>query len=81
MIPYNGASAITGYTITMMQSNGSFSPDLVNCDGRVPSIIAARTCIIPVSVLRAEPFNLEWGSSIWVKVSATNIIGDGQFSE
>lgn len=37
--------------------------------------------MVPVSVLRQEPFLHEWGASIWVKVSANNIIGQGPFSE
>jgi hypothetical protein len=31
--------------------------------------------VVPVTVLRAHPFNLEWGSSIWGKLTATNIVG------
>jgi hypothetical protein len=58
----------------------SFSQDLTNCNGAVPSIIATRTCTIPVGVLRAEPFSIEWGESIWVKVGANNIIGAGPLS-
>jgi hypothetical protein len=33
-------------------------------------------CLIPVSVLRTTPFNLEWGSSVYAKVVASNIYGD-----
>lgn len=74
--PYNGATAITSYTIAVIQSDGlTFSPENTNCDGATPEIIATRTCTIPVSALRDEPFSLEWGSEIWVKVSANNIIG------
>jgi len=34
------------------------------------------TCTVPVSVLRAAPFSLEWGSSVFAKVVAINAYGD-----
>ncbi len=79
--PYNGATAITSYTIAIRKSDGvTFAEDLVNCDGTNPTIVASRTCTVPVSVLRNEPFTHEWGSSIWAKVSANNVIGLGPYS-
>lgn len=35
----------------------------------------ALLCVVPVTTLRSTPFNLEWGASIWAKMTATNIIG------
>lgn len=32
-------------------------------------------CSIPVQTLRSAPFNLDWGSSIYAKVSARNVNG------
>lgn len=34
-----------------------------------------------MSVLRDEPYYLDWGAEIWIKVSATNMIGMGPYSE
>lgn len=80
--PYNGATTITSYTIAIRQSDEvTFTPDNHNCDGGTPTIVATRTCTIPVSTLRTDPYNIEWGASIWVKVSANNVIGQGPFSE
>lgn len=80
--PYNGASQITSYTIAIRQSDEvTFTPDDVNCNGATPAIVATRTCTVPVAALRAEPYSLEWGSSVFIKVSANNIIGEGPFSE
>jgi hypothetical protein len=80
--PYNGATAITSYTIIIRQSDEvTFTADNHNCDGGTPTIVATRVCTVPVSILRGEPFNLEWGASIWVQVSANNIIGHGLFSD
>jgi len=32
-------------------------------------------CTVPVTLLRASPFSLEWGSSVYAKVFATNSYG------
>jgi len=39
------------------------------------------SCVIPVATLRSEPYNLEWGSEVYAKVSAKNIYGDSAESE
>lgn len=36
--------------------------------------------MVPVAVLRAEPYNLDWGDSVWIKVRANNDIGIGPYS-
>lgn len=79
--PYNGATPITSYTITIRQSDTlTYSTQLTNCNGADPAIVAATTCSIPITVLRSDPFNIEWGSSIHAKVLATNIVGSTSFS-
>ena len=39
------------------------------------------SCTIQVSKLRAEPFSLEWGTSVYAKIIAINIYGDSVISE
>jgi hypothetical protein len=51
----------------------TYSVDLTNCD---MSSSTATTCTIPVTALRTTPYSLEWGSSIYAKVIATNTYGD-----
>lgn len=34
------------------------------------------TCSVPVSVLRAAPYSLEWGDHVYAKVIAINSYGD-----
>ena len=34
-----------------------------------------KTCSVPVSVLRAAPFSLPWGSPVYATVIANNIYG------
>lgn len=58
----------------------TYSEDEVNCNGATALIVSQRYCNVPVGVLRAHPFYLEWGASIYAKVSATNIIGTSEES-
>jgi hypothetical protein len=39
------------------------------------------SCQIPVAVLRASPFSLNWGTSVFAKVVATNAFGSSLASE
>ena len=39
------------------------------------------SCTIQVAKLRAEPFSLEWGTSVYAKIIAINIYGDSVISE
>jgi hypothetical protein len=72
--PDNGGSAITGYTISIRQSDSStFSVDSTNCD---MSSSVLTTCTIPVATLRASPYSLEWGTSVYAKVIAINTYGN-----
>jgi hypothetical protein len=48
---------------------------LTNCDGTTESLLTLKRCSIPFDTLRTSPFELPWGSSIYVKVAATNIMG------
>jgi len=72
--PDNGGSPITGYTVSLIQSDAiTYSTELTNCD-RASSTLT--TCTIPVTFLRASPFSLAWGTSVYAKVIATNIYGN-----
>jgi hypothetical protein len=77
--PGNGGSPITGYTITIGQSdNITFSSDITNCN-QLNSI--ATSCTIPVTSLKSAPFSLPWGSSVYAKVIAINLYGNSQVSD
>lgn len=78
--PYNGGSQITSYTVVLMTSNGFTYSETVDCDGTDPTVVSTQTCSISVYTFRGNPFNLQWGSSIYAKVSATNIVGTGALS-
>jgi hypothetical protein len=76
--PFDGGSALTTYTITIRQSDGStFTVDSTNCDG---SDVSATTCSVPIATLMAAPYSLNWGDSVYAKVKATNAVGDSSES-
>jgi hypothetical protein len=65
----------------LQQADGEYSQDLVNCDGTNPTVVSNKGCLIPVEVFRNAPFSHAWGSSIFAKVSATNIKGVSAMSD
>jgi hypothetical protein len=79
--PYNNGVAITSYTIDILRNDGLFSEDLVNCDGSTSEIVSATHCEIPIISLLEDPYNLDLGSSIYAKVSATNYYGTSDMSD
>lgn len=74
MAPDDGGSAITGYRVSIGQSDlSTYTIDFTNCDMSSSVLI---TCTIPVTTLIVEPYSLPWGSSVYAKVIAINIYGD-----
>ena len=51
-----------------------FSVDNTNCPAT-----SSTSCSIPISTLRASPFNLDDSDSVTARVKATNTIGDSGF--
>ena len=45
--------------------------ELTECD-----YTSATTCVVPVSVLRENKYDLQWGDTIYASVSAQNAVGD-----
>jgi hypothetical protein len=79
--PYDSASPITSYTIFVRHADEvSFSLELSNCDGTDATIISEAKCIIPISVIRAQPYYLDWGQHVYSKVVATNAVGSSNES-
>jgi len=57
-----------------------YSQELVNCDGNDPTIVATAKCTVPISALRAAPFYLNWGASVYATVVAGNVVGESATS-
>lgn len=75
--PYDGATPITSYQVLIQKSDGTtYEAETSNCDGTTdPQIVTDSSCEIPISALRAAPFFLDWGASVYAKIIAGNIVG------
>ena len=54
----------------------TFTEDTVNCDGSDSTIMTNLACEVPISTLKTTPYSIEWGLSIWAKVTAVNLYGE-----
>ena len=72
--PANGGSAITGYDVEIRHSDGTTFTTYAGCSG------TAVSCTVPISVLKAAPYNCVAGSSVFARVKATNSIGSSAYS-
>lgn len=61
-------------------SDGTFIQESVGCNGYSAQVLADRKCYVPVETLKAAPWNLAYGSFIYARVKATNIVGDSDYS-
>jgi hypothetical protein len=78
--PYNGGSEILSYTIVLIERDGSTYYETAECDGTDATIISTQTCSVSVYTFIDNPYNLQWGDSIYAKVTATNIVGTSDSS-
>lgn len=51
-----------------------------SCDGTSSSVVTSASCTFASSVVNGAPFLVDWGNSVWAKVSATNAYGTTDFS-
>jgi hypothetical protein len=79
--PENSAAPIIAYSIVILQADGAFAEETTDCDGADPTILAALECSIPLTTLRATPFDLTYGTLIQARVSAQNANGWGSLSQ
>lgn len=71
--PVTNGAIVTAYVIKIRHSDGgTFTENIANCNGTIASIVTATSCTIPVATLRADPYLLPYGSSIFAKVIAIN---------
>jgi hypothetical protein len=75
-VVYDRGSPLLGYKVLIMANDGTYLEEASNCDGSDSAIMAATTCTIPAIVLNSSPFDLPWGSTLYVKVLAYNDFGD-----
>ena len=79
-VPYNGGTNLTSYTILILESDGlTYTELLSECDGTDTTILEDNTCTVLISTLRAAPYSLPYGQSIYIKVRASNLVGDSDY--
>lgn len=76
MEPENYGSTITAYQILIQHSNSTFIENTAYCDGSQSTIVAARSCEIPLDTIRSF-FGLGQDDAILVKIIAINANGAG----
>ena len=75
--PFDGGYALTGYSVTIKQTDGSFS-ETATCD---MTSSTSTECKVHVGVLRSAAYSLDWGQSVYAKVRASNVYGSSPYSD
>lgn len=80
--PSSNYKTISAYLIEILDSAGTnFYEEATECDGSTSEIVSALYCDVPVSVLRASPYNLDVQDLVVARVSAYNERGWGAASD
>lgn len=74
--PSDQGSPITSYTIWIRRKDLVFVEDKALCDGSQQFVIDSLQCIIPLTILGMEPYNLGYMDGVYAKVMATNFYGN-----
>ena len=78
--PSANYASITSYKILILSQSGALLEETLTCDGFDGTIIADTECFIPLTLLIVPDFNLAQGDSVRVQVSASNSIGESEYS-
>lgn len=79
--PFNAGATIDKYLIQIRQKDGIYTADATLCDGSNSGIVGLTTCTVPLLGLRAAPYNLVLGDSVFVQITAHNFYGDSPVSD
>lgn len=80
--PASNGEPITAYRVKVLHSDGvTYSEEPVSCSGTEAAIVSNLRCDIPLTTLRASPFNLVLGDLVRATVAAGNAQGYGLASQ
>lgn len=79
--PNNGGSVITSYSITIAKFDNSSYIETASCDGTLSTVVSSLSCTMASSVINGSPYLVDWGSSVYAKVSARNAYGTSIYSD
>jgi hypothetical protein len=73
--------AITAYKVELLLGDGTYKEDKEDCDGSIPSVVAAQSCQIPMRVLTSQDsstgFGFNAGDEVQARITARNDVGEG----
>lgn len=78
--PDNGGSVITSYSITIAKFDNSSYIETASCDGTLSTVVSSLSCTLASNVINGSPYLVDWGSSVYAKVSARNLYGTSSYS-
>jgi hypothetical protein len=80
--PYTNSETILDYQILILEKDQlTYFEETLNCNGQVDPVKSQLYCFVPLTVLRASPYLLEFNDLVFAKARARNIWGYGAFSE
>lgn len=79
LAPNDNGQAISSYTIEIYDFMGLWQSDS-SCNGAEAEVIAALECVVPMDTL-TETFGLSFDDIVYVRVQATNAMGQGAWSQ
>jgi len=81
-VPYDNSSPVDYYFIEISNKAGTtWTEDTTNCNGQSQTIIDQLYCIVPMSVLTANPYDYVFQDTVIVRISAHNTYGFGDASD
>ncbi len=63
--PVFSGKAVSAYKIYVRKADGQYSLEFNECDGSLEGIKNSRSCSIKVPTLKATPYSLPWGGSVF----------------
>jgi hypothetical protein len=79
-LPDEHGAAILEYQVLIRAADLSFHEENTYCNGVDPSILEDQVCEVPLNVLRAVPYSLDYPQVVSVKVRARNVNGWSDYS-
>lgn len=78
IMPFNNGMPIIAYHIEIQNINGLWQSD-VSCNGASQTVISNLYCVVPMNTLSLN-FGLQFNSTVQVRISASNMMGQGAWS-
>jgi hypothetical protein len=70
-----GSDTISGYRVYIADSLGNYILESTYCNGLTSPVFTQKYCDVPMTVLRASPFNLIFDSYVYAKIESKNQFG------